>query len=156
MKLFCFMVLLSVSSLGCVTYNLHQENVRFVYPKLTRYVPQVDSLRPTFRWEGININEGETWDFAIWDAIHMQHLGRPTVRDYTPGERIYYREGLKETSHMPDIRLLPLKKYFWSVKLSSAEQWTTFDWKYMNAYTGGWARVSNSLFLFETPLKNGP
>jgi len=109
-------------------------------------VPRVDSLCPTFRWNGLS--KGETYDFAIWDAIKESNMvgGRSNRLVHTPGVQIYHREGLKETSHKPNISLLPLKVYYWSVKLSSDEQWTKFNW---TTFSGG---LKYSLFLFETPL----
>ena len=139
---------------GCASQRF--EGLEPIYPKLIRRrflsqfpgcdVPRVDSLSPTFSWKGLG--EGETYDFAIWDAIKSRrNLSAETNRlNYTPGIQIYYREDLKETSHKPDIELLPLKQYYWSVKVSGSDQWTKFNWK------GGSATLKNSLFFFETPF----
>lgn len=158
MRFLCFTLLFSVLSLGCARVNVRGD-VRPVYPKLTQFgrfswdhVPTVDSLTPTFRWEGVNLNKGQTWDFAIWDAVRS--IGT-VVSQYSPGMQIYYRQGLKETSHKPEIQLLPLKKYFWSVKLSGAERWTTFDCVVGVKDVMG-RSFEHYLFFFETPMKTGP
>ena len=149
----CVMLsLLTMLCAGCTSQS--HDGLRPVYPELTRRtllsqngadIPRVDSLSPTFRWTGLSPDI--TYDFAIWDAIrsHRPRFAETSRLYYTPGVQIYYRKGLEETSHRPDIRLRPLKQYYWSVKVSGEDAWTTFTWR-------GGATLSNSLFLFETPF----
>lgn len=142
---------LPVMFVGCAGKS--HEGLWPTYPKLTQRnflepgndIPKVDSLCPTFKWKGLS--EGETCDFAIWDAIYRRSSAWERL-SYTPGMQIYHREGLKENSHKPDISLLPMKKYYWSVKLSRDEDWTRFNW---GGSSGTFQK--HSLFLFETPLK---
>ena len=142
----------SILLVGCTSVK----GVKPIYPPLTQNkllpndlscdVPIVNSLSPTFRWKGLN--EAEAYDFAIWNAIEsrMTYVTQTSRLNYTPGTQIYYREGLQESSHKPDIELLPFKPYYWSVKVSGADDWSKFNW------SAGSATQKNSLFLFETPF----
>ena len=101
------------------------------------------SLKPVFRWKDQGV--GSTYDIALWDAVAEQGtLPSPTM--YAVGNRIYFREGLKEPYHQLEITLYPLKVYFWSVRLSGHTKWSTYN--YANRYFF----YDNCMAMFKTPI----
>ncbi len=143
-----------ISVLCCLAGCASSDGVRLIDPPTPglgyrlshgHHIPCAKSLKPTFRWE--DRGAGARYDMAIWDAVSEGIKTGPTERlRYGPGNRIYLRQGLTEPQHQIEITLLPLKQYFWSVKLSADTEWSTYSYDY---YT---VRVTNSMSLFRTPL----
>ncbi len=116
----------------------------------------VKELQPTFRWE--DKGPGVTYDIAIWDAVWSPPeqkktsltkailFGNPSTKPgyFSVGSKIYFREGLQSPSHKLEETLLPGKRYFWSVKLSTSENWSTYNYIYRGL------QIRNYMALFQT------
>ena len=140
------LVIVSLAGCGTPVLDLHYDGVKPIYPEATLLpilsIPRVDSLRPTFQWEESASNA--TYDFAIWDAVGAGEI-------YDIGKLVYLREGLRGTSHVPGMTLLPMKKYFWSVRLSGDDEWSTVYVKTLYLRRRDYI-YDNCEFLFETPM----
>lgn len=106
-----------------------------------KHLPRTKSLKPIFRWEDQGV--GVKYDIAIWDAVPDM---RRVNRAHDQGNRIYLRKGLTKPKHQVEITLLPLKRYLWSVKLSTNSEWSKYNYR-----TLGW-RYYNRMSPFETPV----
>jgi hypothetical protein len=81
----------------------------------------VNSLQPALKWEGGTVSNKH--DLAIWNSFLIDSgSGKPI-----PQRRkiIYEKTGLSGTSHKVEIVLEPNSTYFWSVRETGSETWTT-------------------------------
>ncbi len=93
--------------------------------------PNVDSLRPTLRWESFPRREdleadregvlrrvnAVTYDLKIWKAMEGYQSRRIQRQEIAaPGELVYSRTGLPGPSHRVETPLEPSTQYFWTVR----------------------------------------
>ncbi len=95
---------------GGITYHTWK-GVRFV---------QVDSLRPTLQWKSFptakNIKADKNGDFSrICEVTYDLKIWR--AEDPPNEDAIYYRTRLETASHKIESPLIPLTRYFWSVRV---------------------------------------
>jgi hypothetical protein len=94
-------------------YNGYFTGLEPQYPPMTVYrsfnqvdlVPKISSLQPTMAWEAFT-GDDVTYDLMIWRAAGGLNLGN----------LVYSRERLTEPSHMVEIPLDPMTRYFWTVR----------------------------------------
>ena len=87
--------------------------------KGTRFV-QVDSLKPTLQWKSFptakDINEDKSGDLSrICEVTYDLRIWR--AEDPPNEDIIYRRPQLKNASHKIESPLIPLTRYFWSVRV---------------------------------------
>jgi hypothetical protein len=111
----------------------------------------VDSLQPVLAWKASR-EPGASYDLAICPAEGATFMVRKTGK---PGEAVYYREGLQETSHKLETPLQPRTKYLWSVRVRTGDEVT--DWSTYTYMYGGRVReqyLDKDLpFRFRTPAQ---
>ena len=92
---------------------------------------KVDSLQPTLAWRAAP-EPGARYDLVICPSesatIRVGHTG-------TPGDAVYYREGIEHTSHRVETPLAPRTKYLWSVRVRTGQG--VSDWSTYNYMHGG-------------------
>lgn len=141
--LLVFLMLISCSS---IKYHSGLEPVS--PPVSVHTIKKVDSLQPTLVWKDTT-SGAESYDLIIYTGILIRlRLKR--------GVRIYYREGIKGTSHKVEQTLEPKSYYVWSVRMRTGTevgQWATYDWKKLmfGVPTGHWGK--NTWWQFWTPKK---
>jgi hypothetical protein len=112
---------------GCTRYH----GLRPVEPSVSRpaHYKKVDSLQPTLAWRA-SPEPGARYDLAICPSESATLLAGRTG---SPGDAVYYREGLEQTSHKVETPLAPGTKYLWSVRVRSDQgvsDWSTYDYLY--------------------------
>jgi hypothetical protein len=115
-----------------------------------RFPPDVDSLRPTFRWKPFNAG-AVTYDLRIWGSYDTGMGSRI-------GEIVYSRERLVDSWHTLDAPLEPSSNYFWSVRAHFVQdgkgrvtEWSRYSLeprKVTNILTLGTASAVSMLDLF--------
>jgi len=93
------------------------------------HYPKVDSLQPVLAWEASR-EPGATYDLAICPA---QDASFRVGNTGTPGQAVYYRQGLRETRHRVETPLEPRTKYLWSVRVragGTVSDWSTYTYMY--------------------------
>jgi hypothetical protein len=118
---------------GCLS---NVSGIKPVYPKTYE---TVDSLQPEVKWEG---DSSKKYDLAIWDSVTIDILPQKH-------KIIYQRTGLNGNSHKLEIVLEPSKWYFWSVRETGSEQWSTIKTDRVLVARG----YSDEVFVFITPKK---
>ena len=120
----------------CSTSNV--AGLKPIYPPPVRgdsggHFFEVDSLRPTFRWESFprpqDLRKDEngllgrfqnvTYDLRIWRAQASFSPKASSARQTFPEpshKPIYYRQGLPEPVHKIEEPLAPFTRYIWSVR----------------------------------------
>jgi len=131
---------------GCGAREVGVSGFRPVYPKVTWTqgnffqdqgtldIPEVDSLRPTLRWEPVPGSQApskycstslydEKKPFKPFIADDPERLRDVSydlqiwrVKGLVPDELVYEREGIPDTTHKIEERLLPATRYYWSVR----------------------------------------
>ena len=82
---------------------------------------EVDSIQPSFRWESFvqALESDATLQAELRGADNIVYDIEILKAYYSPrmvgvvGEEVYYRYGLKEPYHEPDIALEECTKYYW-------------------------------------------
>lgn len=135
----------------------------------------VDSLTPTLKWQASGGSQG--YDVAVWEqavntnntnfwkgfssALTVDKKYGSSLKGYDAakrerkevrGERIFFAKQVtnNEVMIMPELKSNHL--YFWSVKVSGTEQWSTFsadDWVYR--LDGGRDLSVGRFYKFRTP-----
>ena len=79
---------------------------------------RVDSVTPTLAWEA---GPPAAWshDRAAWERAtdRRYDLRIWSAEDHIPGDLVYERTGLADTTHVVETALAPRTSYFWSVRL---------------------------------------
>ena len=127
---------------GCVAYT-SVDGVKPVYPKAGTKeqfwsVAKVNSLHPELKWSGKVA--GQTYDLALWNTVF--------VGDSKPRKIIYQKTGLVGTTHTVEILLEPSTSYYWSVRETGSEKWSTVTSFAAGPY--GSSR-KHKFFQFDTP-----
>src|ERR1035441_7236280 len=119
-------LLMSCALTGCVAYTTYQGDLKPVSPKpnwARFFIPsRVDSLHPTFIWEGGDSNHKT--DLAIWAAQYKGTGPRYNSGSYTLGVVVYHKDNIAGNQHQIEKDLAPDTIYFWSVKFSGTKQWS--------------------------------
>jgi len=114
------------------------------------YYPNARSLQPVLRWEASPSSPAATYDLIIYRA---ENAGKRVRATGTPGEQVYYREGLEQTWHKVEIPLAPDTKYLWTVRVREGQhvgEWSSYDYLY-GGRIGDQYRDDRVLFRFRTP-----
>jgi hypothetical protein len=122
---------------SCVAVT-NVNGIKPVYPPTGLLDPTVDSLQPEMKWEG---DRSQKYDLAIWDSVTV---------DIAPQKHkiIYKKTGISGNSHKLEIVLEPSKMYFWSVRETGSEEWSTTKLSAVTAV--GYGHVYE-VFVFKTP-----
>lgn len=133
---------------GCVAYTT-VDGVKPVYPKAGTKeqlwsVARVNSLHPELKWSGKVA--GQTYDLVLWDTVPGKDINGITVRK--PRKIIYHKTGLIGTTHTVEILLEPSTSYYWSVRETGSEKWSTVTFFAAGPY--GSSR-EHKFFQFYTP-----
>lgn len=135
MKRCIFVLMIPLIICSCSTF-------RNIKPAGEKVNYKVDSLQPTLEWE--SFPGADSYDLIIYNGYFIQDSnGFPEER---VGKEIYFRKGLKGTSHKVEIVLQPSSKYYWTIRARQGNKVTIWS-KYDN---GG---SINNLFRFVTPKK---
>ena len=117
--------------------------------------PEVDSLRPTFRWEPA---EGGLAPDASYDLIIYEKAASLSGREVTLGQVVYSREGLTETQHRIEEVLNSRTDYVWSVRIrrgESVSQWAHYGYWMVSLVpvpgAVGYMSESDLWLVFRTP-----
>ncbi len=134
---------------GCV-FITNRAGFKAVSPALDPISPfkgpaKVDSTQPTFSWKGPETSPG-TYDLILYKGIHG---GRPSINLYSPGEEVYYKEGIEGPSHMVEIILDPQTIYVWAVRERTGE--TKGRWSLFNYWAIDGSGGKNLWWAFITP-----
>lgn len=121
---------------GCIATTTYQGDLSPVSPKPhgVRFYDavDVDSLQPTFKWKARDLTRPV--DIAIWQAVFLGNdspakvFGRPVAghtANYERGALVYLKEGIQGEEHRITTSLAPNTMYFWSLKHSGGETWST-------------------------------
>ena len=128
---------------GCAWATVH--GVKPVYPASgfvqawTQPFPAtVESLQPELRWKGDALKK---YDLAIWNTILVDNI-------YQRRKIIYEKTGLNGTVHKVGVVLNPDSLYYWSVRETGSEAWSTVTF-YQSV---GWVSSRETdMFKFSTP-----
>lgn len=123
---FCSSMLFLFS--GCVAWT-YVSGIDPIYPKsglmaelaFTIENPTVDSLQPELKWE--KVSGVEKYDMAIWDSL--RGINADGVLAPQRRKIIYEKKGLTTTAHKVEIVLASKTAYFWSVRETGSEKWST-------------------------------
>jgi hypothetical protein len=123
--------LLAIGILLCAAACTRFHGLRPVEPSVGRpaHYPKVDSLQPTLAWKA-SPEPGARYDLAICPSESATLLAGRTG---SPGDAVYYREGIEQTAHKVETPLAPRTKYLWSVRVrteSGVSDWSTYDYMY--------------------------
>ena len=111
---FALFTIIPVLLSGCASTTV--TGIKPLYPKVGILVSKVDSLQPEFKWEG---GEGsKAYDMAIWDTVLVDKYPQPR-------EIIYKQSALNGCAHRIDIALKPDTFYYWSVRNTGSDKWST-------------------------------
>ena len=105
-----------------------------------------ETLQPTFRWEPV-AESNARYDIVIFESYD--------ALEKVVGRTVYYREGLQEPEHTPEVSLQPGQYYYWSVRVRRGEkvsEWSRFDY-YALGGCGTTTDVEYPFFRFRTPSK---
>ena len=126
---FASVLLASCLLTGCVAYTSYTGELKPVSPKphpARFFAPvRVDSLHPTFKWEGAQSTDRV--DLIIWAAEYDGFGFHNNSGSYTPGAVVYYRTNIVGNKHKIEKDLVPNATYFWSCRLSGTTPWLTAD-----------------------------
>jgi hypothetical protein len=103
----------AVLAAGCTSYL-------GVRPLSPAYNQRVSDLQPTFTWEA-DPDPGVTYDLVVYAPTES---GEQALMQK---KQVYYREGLKGSSHRIETRLDPDKTYTWSIRARRGDEvseWT--------------------------------
>ena len=127
---------------GCVAWT-NVSGIKPIYPKAGALVSEVDSLQPELKWKGVD--GSKKYDLAIWNSIQVE--GFPQRRKI-----IYEKTALSGTSHKIETILDPGQFYFWSVRETGSEKWSTVKMSVVSGIpTMKGTGVGSDMFMFYTP-----
>lgn len=120
------------------------------------FTTTVESLQPDLSWEKDSTADA-TYDLIIWRAVgerfsFNEAMGKKDSSRMVQGAKVYYVEGLKETTHKLAATLDPDTYYFWSVRVRRGDK--VGDWSFYNydmVTSGGSYTMRNSPYRFKTP-----
>jgi len=122
---------------GCVVVKTTVNGIKPIYPnpKSGLLTAIVDSLQPELKWENRAVSK--KYDLAIWDSLCGQRR-----------KIIYEKTALSGTSHKVEIVLSPDSLYFWSVRETGSETWSTIHFVVDSLDGTQW---DEDMFRFCTP-----
>jgi hypothetical protein len=126
---------------GCTTFT----GVKPVHPKAGNpdSPDVVESLQPTFQWEPYP--DAAAYDLIVWNRIKKGAFSEGADK------AVYYREGLKDTTHRMETPLKPDSEYLWSVRVrrgTSVSNWSLYEYSVDVAVYGS---STKQPFVFKTP-----
>jgi len=145
-------VVLSMTMILSITACTTFHGITPISPKVgdPYLFPTVESLQPTLRWQPVSDPES-SYDLVIYEGITITPQTGGEVKRAV-GERVYYREGLRETAHQIEQPLKPDTEYYWAVRIRRGAQvaeWSHYDYR---LFTGMVSVKGTKLpFRFQTP-----
>ena len=152
---------------GCMVATNSYNNLKPISPKpnaIRDLTPVgVKSLRPIFKWH--TNSPDQKVDLVIWQAVkktdqqvktEIKQRGNGTVPPlYTQGPTVYSKEGIVGGSHQIENDLIPDAVYYWSIKPTGTNKWSTFN--NVSTISGGYSTFTDVerglYFLIRTPRR---
>jgi hypothetical protein len=96
-------------------------------------------------WESTDDNI--TYDLSVWEYIMEASIKNEVegIEEHARGRVVYSREGVKGNSHKIEKTLNPYTRYFWSVKKSGTNKWSTFNYYF---FASGKSEIKGNHFVF--------
>ena len=123
---------------GCATPCI--SGIKPIYPRSgwEGYPAPVNSLQPELKWEDSAVSK--KYDLAIWDSLCGQRR-----------KIIYEKTALSGTSHKVEIVLKPDRLYYWSVRETGLETWSTQTPIFFPLFWPEERTSDKDMFIFYTP-----
>lgn len=141
----CMYILLTA---GCAVWDTDYPLITPVYPDPTGFltIKAVDSLSPTFRWKPY---PGATsYDLAVWKAVRVGD-------GYRLGLKVFSENNIPSTDFTLPVQLEYDSAYYWSVKPTGTEAWSTKHLKMSMVAYGQIADSNESeYFILYTPKES--
>jgi uncharacterized caspase-like protein len=106
------------------------------------------SLQPEFKWEPSQ-ETGVTYDFAIWESDKDPKAESSSGEEKI--ETVYYREGVKGTSHRIKGELNPNRIYYWAVRTRKGGKIAAWSTVQTQVFTGVSYHRRTRNFKFVSP-----
>lgn len=141
---------ISILVTACTSFDVAKP----LYPDYSTWTSvEVDSLRPTLRWE--QKFEGQADLLLIEGDEVVEFITGPMSGGNMAHQAkvLYIEENIIEASHTVKMDLKPNRYYFWAVREHQGEsdsgEWSNFD--YFLFYGIGFSYASDRFFGFHTP-----